>query len=50
MAIAQLVDKITNAVEKDETTIGIFLDLFIHLLFIIFIYSILMITVNFCIN
>ena len=27
MAIAQLVDKITNAVEKNETTIGIFLDL-----------------------
>ena len=27
MAIAQLVDKVTNAVEKDETTIGIFLDL-----------------------
>ena len=27
MAIAQLVDKVTNAIEKDETTIGIFLDL-----------------------
>ena len=27
MAIAQLVDKIINAVEKNETTIGIFLDL-----------------------
>ena len=27
MAIAQLVDKVTNAVEKNETTIGIFLDL-----------------------
>ena len=27
MAIAQLVDKVANAVEKDETTIGIFLDL-----------------------
>ena len=27
MVIAQLVDKVTNAVEKDETTIGIFLDL-----------------------
>ena len=27
MAIAQLVDKIANAVEKNETTIGIFLDL-----------------------
>ena len=27
MAIAQLVDRITNAVEKNETTIGIFLDL-----------------------
>ena len=27
MAIAQLVDKVTNAVEKDETTIGIFLNL-----------------------
>ena len=27
MAIAQLVDKITNAFEKNETTIGIFLDL-----------------------
>ena len=27
MVIAQLVDKITNAVEKNETTIGIFLDL-----------------------
>ena len=27
MAIAQLVDKITNAVEENETTIGIFLDL-----------------------
>ena len=27
MAIAQLVDKITNAVEQNETTIGIFLDL-----------------------
>ena len=27
MAIAQLVDKITNVVEKNETTIGIFLDL-----------------------
>ena len=27
MAIAQLVDKVTNAVEKDETTIGLFLDL-----------------------
>ena len=49
MAIAQLVDRITNAVEKDETTIGIFLDLFIYS-FIIFIYSILLITVNFCIN
>ena len=27
MAIAQLVDKINSAVEKNETTIGIFLDL-----------------------
>ena len=27
MAIAQLVNKVTNAVEKDETTISIFLDL-----------------------
>ena len=27
MAIAQLVDKIANAVVKNETTIGIFLDL-----------------------
>ena len=27
MAIIQLVDKITNAVERNETTIGIFLDL-----------------------
>ena len=27
MAIAQLVDTITNAVKKNETTIGIFLDL-----------------------
>ena len=27
MAIAQLVDKINTAVEKNETTIGIFLDL-----------------------
>ena len=27
MAIAQLVDKVTNAVEKNETTIGIFSDL-----------------------
>ena len=27
MAIAQLVDKVTNADEKDKTTIGIFLDL-----------------------
>ena len=27
MAIMQLVDKITSAVERNETTIGIFLDL-----------------------
>ena len=27
MAIIQLVDKITNVVERNETTIGIFLDL-----------------------
>ena len=27
MAIIQLVDKVTNAVEQNETTIGIFLDL-----------------------
>ncbi len=27
MAIAQLVDKVNNAIEKNETSIGIFLDL-----------------------
>ena len=27
MAIVQLVDKVTNAVEQNETTMGIFLDL-----------------------